>query len=159
MIALYLVRHAHAGNPEKWTDSDDLRPLTAKGLRQATRLAAFLAAAALRPDVIRSSPKVRALQTAEVLSASLGCEVRLDDRLANGLGIDGLRALVAEAPDATALMLVGHDPDLSALAGSLTGAPIALRKGALVRIDLDRAGIEPGAGSLQWLVPPDALGR
>ncbi len=159
MIDLYLVRHAHAGNPANWAASDDVRPLTGKGLRQATRLADFLAAAAVKPDVLLTSPKLRALQTAEVLSAALGCETRLDERLAQGLGLDGLRAIIGEAGAASSLMLVGHDPDLSDLAGMLTGTAIALRKGTLVRIEVEREALSPGSGTLRWLIPPDAIGR
>ena len=159
MIDLLLVRHAHAGNPASWTGPDELRPLTAKGLRQATRLGGFLAAADVPQGAIVTSPKVRALQTAEVLGAALGWDIRLDDRLALGPSMDDLRALVGEAGRAGTLLLVGHDPDFSEVAGSLVGAPIAMRKGALVRIEIPRTAIEPGSGSLRWLVPPDALGR
>ena len=54
-------------------------------------------------------------------------------------------------------MLVGHDPDLSDIASWLTDAPIALRKGALTRVDLDGRGVAAGAGALRWLLPPDAV--
>ena len=52
---LLFVRHAHAGNALGWDGPDDLRPLTAKGLRQATRLGGLLAAADIHPDVLLSS--------------------------------------------------------------------------------------------------------
>lgn len=161
-IDLLLVRHAHAGNPGNWTSPDELRPLSAKGIRQATRLGGLLAAADVGSGTIATSPKVRALQTAEVLSASLGWEVRLDERLANGPSLDDLRAIVlgaGEVEETTTLLIVGHDPDLSDLASTLVGAPIAMRKGSLARIEVDTGNIESGSGTLRWLVPPDALGR
>lgn len=157
-IDILLVRHAHAGNPANWTGPDELRPLSAKGLRQATRIGGFLVAANIGPGVIVTSPKVRALQTAEVLGAALGWDVRLDQRLAQGPSMDDLRAIVGEAGDVPSLLLVGHDPDFSEIAGSLVGVSIAMRKGALARIEVPR-DVSTGSGSLRWLVPPDALGR
>ena len=156
---LLFVRHAHAGNALGSGGPDDLRPLTAKGLRQATRLGGLLAAADIHPDVLLSSARLRAVQTAEVLSAALSCPVQLDARLAEGLSLDNLRLIIEEASGAGQLLLVGHDPDFSDLVSELVGAPIAVRKGALVRIEVDAAGPAPGAGILRWLIPPEALGR
>ena len=34
MTELHFLRHAHAGDPETWVGSDDLRPLSEKGERQ-----------------------------------------------------------------------------------------------------------------------------
>ena len=159
MTDLLFVRHAHAGNALSWDGPDDLRPLTAKGLRQATRLGNLLSAADIHPDVILSSARLRAVQTAEVLSAALGSSVQLDARLADGLSMENLPQVIEAASGAAQLMLVGHDPDFSDLVSELIGAPIAVRKGALVRIEVDAGGLTPGAGILRWLIPPEALGR
>ncbi len=156
---LLFVRHAHAGNAMGWDSPDDLRPLTAKGLRQATRLGNLLAAADVHPDVLLSSARLRAVQTAEVLSAALGCAVQLDARLADGLSLENLRQIIEETSGAGQLLLVGHDPDFSDLVSDLVGAPIAVRKGALVRVEVEAGGVAPGAGILRWLIPPEALGR
>ena len=71
-LRLHLVRHAHAGDPAEWEGDDALRPLTRKGRRQSEQLGTFLGERGIRPDVIVSSPKVRALQTAEIVAAALG---------------------------------------------------------------------------------------
>jgi phosphohistidine phosphatase len=153
---LHLLRHAHAGDPMEWEGPDELRPLTRKGRRQAERLGAFLEAHGQRPDVIVSSPKVRALQTAEIVAAAIGMTVRVDDRLAGGLDEEVLATLLLEL-GAREPMLVGHDPDLSEVAASLVGADgLALRKGALATIALD-GDPTSGSGTLRWLVPPDLL--
>ena len=68
-VRVHLLRHAHAGDAFEWIGNDDLRPLTKKGRRQSERLGAFLEAHDVRPDVIVSSPKVRALQTAEIVAS------------------------------------------------------------------------------------------
>ena len=67
-VRVHLLRHAHAGDAFAWSGADELRPLTRKGRRQSERLGAFLEAHAVRPDVIVSSPLVRAQQTAEIVA-------------------------------------------------------------------------------------------
>ena len=155
-LRLHLLRHAHAGDPDAWSGDDALRPLTRKGRQQAEELGRFLEEHGIRPDVIVTSPKVRASQTAELVAATLGMTVRVDDRLASGFGRrelwDLLDGLGAREP-----MLVGHDPDLSELLGYLIDAAgVPLRKGTLASIDVE---MEPAglSGRLRWLVPPDLL--
>jgi phosphohistidine phosphatase len=155
-VRLHLVRHAHAGDPLEWEGEEELRPLTRKGRRQCERLGAFLDTYAVRPDVIVSSPKVRALQTAELVAATLGMTVRADPRLGEGFGRRELWELLGEL-GAREPMLVGHDPDLSELLGHLVDAAgLRLRKGALatVDVDVDPAGV---SGILRWLIPPELL--
>ena len=69
---LYLLRHADAGDPEDWTGDDAERPLSPKGEAQAERLATFLHGTRFRVDALISSPKVRALRTAEIVADGLG---------------------------------------------------------------------------------------
>jgi phosphohistidine phosphatase SixA len=155
---LHLLRHAHAGDPLEWEGPDELRPLTRRGRRQAERLGAFLEAHGQRPDVIVSSPKVRSVQTAEIVAAAMGMTVRVDERLAGGFDEDGLAALLTEL-GARKPMLVGHDPDLSELLGSLVGTgDLGLRKGSLATVALDGEPA-PGSAALRWLVPPELLER
>lgn len=155
-ITLHLLRHAHAGDSTTWAGPDEERPLTKRGRHQAERLGRFLAKNAIRPDAIVSSPKVRALQTAEIVAESLDLPVRVDLRLADAYDLAALQAIAADAGVA-APMLVGHDPDLSfALAGLCRGDGLTMRKGALATIDV-RLPFEPGAGTLRWLIPPDLL--
>ncbi|MFL5779564.1 MAG: SixA phosphatase family protein [Chloroflexota bacterium] len=156
-MELYLLRHAHAGNPERWSGPDEVRPLSAKGEAQADRLGRFLAGVHFRPDAIASSPKVRARQTADTVARHLALKVQIDERLGGGLDERILDAVVADLGDPARPVLVGHDPDFSELVASLTGsARVAMRKGAFVRIDVDRP-LRAGGGTLRWLVPPDLL--
>jgi 8-oxo-(d)GTP phosphatase len=79
-----LVRHASAGDRRDWEGDDRLRPLDAKGRRQAEELVEQLAAHS--PRRVVSSPYVRCVATVEPLAAELGLEVELDERLAEGAG-------------------------------------------------------------------------
>jgi phosphohistidine phosphatase len=156
-VQLHLLRHAHAGEPSGWTGSDDERPLSAKGEEQAERLGRFLASVGFRPDIIVSSPKIRAARTGEIVGKALGLEIRLDERLGGSLDLVSIEAILFDLDEPLKPILVGHDPDFSDLAASLTGsATMTMRKGAFARIDVPRP-LEAGAGNLRWLVSPDLL--
>jgi phosphohistidine phosphatase len=155
-IALYLLRHAHAGNPDAWTGDDAERPLSSKGRGQADRLARFLASAGVKVDSIVTSPKVRARQTAEPVATALGVHYITDPRLASGLDEGLVEQIVADA-GGDRVMLVGHDPDFSDVAASLVGAEyLALKKGALAKLDATRP-LKPSGALLRWLLPPDLI--
>jgi len=155
-VRVHLLRHAHAGDAFEWIGDDDLRPLTKKGRHQCERLGAFLEAHGVRPDVIVSSPKVRALQTAEIVAATLGMTVKSDRRLGADFGKRELWALLDET-GAREPMFVGHDPDLSMLLSYLIDtAGISMKKAALATVDL-HTKLGDGEGDLRWLVPPDLL--
>jgi phosphohistidine phosphatase len=154
-MELYLLRHAHAGDPAAWQGDDTDRPLSDQGIRQARRTGRLLAAISWQPNAIVTSPKVRAAQTAAIVAEALHADVAVDDRLAGAFDLDALRAILGER-SGRRVMLVGHDPDFSDLVSELVGAAIALKKGALARIDLD-GPVEPGGGVLRWLIPPGAL--
>jgi phosphohistidine phosphatase len=153
---IYLLRHAHAGDPNAWKGDDAARPLSAKGRQQAERLGKFLAQGGFEPDVVVSSPKVRARETAEIVASALGVDVELDEGVADGFDVRAAHELVKRF-DAGRIVFVGHDPDFSELLASLVGAPaLAMPKGAIARIDFDVAPAA-GKGTLRWLIPPDAL--
>ena len=155
-VRVHLLRHAHAGDAFEWIGDDELRPLTKKGRQQSERLGAFLEAHAVRPDVIVTSPLVRARQTAEIVAESLGMTVKIDPRLGAGFGKRDLWAVLDES-GAREVMLVGHDPDLSSLLTYLVDAAgMHMRKGTLATIDL-HTPLGDGEGELRWLVPPDLL--
>ncbi len=155
-VRVHLLRHAHAGDASEWMGDDDRRPLTTKGRQQSQRLGAFLAAQGVRPDVIVSSPKTRAQQTAEIVASKLGMSVKLDRRLADGFGKQELWALLDET-GAREPMFVGHDPDFSSLLTYLLDAAgVSMKKGALASIDL-HTKLGDGEGDLRWLIPPELL--
>lgn len=89
-----LVRHASAGKPADWDRDDRLRPLDARGRRQAAALVELLRVVGVRRVV--SSPYVRCLETVEPLAAALGLAIEEDDNLAEGAGT-AASALLAEA--------------------------------------------------------------
>jgi phosphohistidine phosphatase len=122
---LWLLRHAEAedGTP------DAERPLTERGVRQATAAGRALSQLGASIDVCLASPKVRARQTAELACAALALEVETEPRLA-GEPFD-VTELVAGRGD---VLLVGHDPSFTLLLHDLTGAQARMKKGGIAAI-------------------------
>lgn len=137
---IWLLRHAEAaeGSP----DAD--RPLTERGREQARAAGAALRAIGVELDACLTSPRVRAVETATLVSEPLGVDVQLEPQLSGG-PFDA-RALAAGLGDE--VLLVGHDPDFSTAVHELTGAQVRLSKGGL-------AGISKG--ELVVLMRPDEL--
>ncbi|MGH9213357.1 MAG: SixA phosphatase family protein [Acidimicrobiales bacterium] len=106
-MKLYVVRHAHAGSRSRWTADDRLRPLSHKGWRQATALAAELGGAGIRRLV--SSPSLRCIETLRPLADELGLVIEDDDRLAEGSDGEAALALAEE------LRRCGDDDDATAV--------------------------------------------
>jgi phosphohistidine phosphatase len=158
MIALHLLRHAHAGDPARWHGDDDVRPLSDKGRSQAEQVAKLLAKVGDAPDLFITSPKVRALETAEIVAKALKVEVVVDRRLAGPLDPDLVTDILLAAGPAQRPCIVGHDPEFSELLGELVGTgAIPMRKGALARVDFDGPDVAGGRGTLRYLIPPELI--
>jgi phosphohistidine phosphatase len=112
-VRLILVRHAHA----EPGDPDELRPLSERGREEARALAKRLDEA--HPELVLTSPLLRARETAQAIAKESGAELRIDDRLAPGASADDVLAAVGDS-EAT-VVTVGHQPDCSEIALSLGG--------------------------------------
>ena len=148
-MKLYLLRHGIADWPD-WDRSDDERPLTEKGKKEMRRMAKFLRDLKVRPARILSSPLPRAWQTAEIAAEHLELELREEGDLGHGFNVAKLRKIISRQSGVD-LMLVGHEPDFSAVIRALTGGEVKLAKGGLARVDL-ADGAE--RGRLVWLLTP-----
>jgi phosphohistidine phosphatase len=158
--SLYLMRHGVAAEQGPAYPNDDDRPLTSDGIDRLRVQVAGLLDLDVRLDRILTSPLVRAVQTAEILAAGVGCAVPLVtvDALRPGGRFDAVLAALARVADARSVALVGHMPSMGEFAARLIGAkePLAFKKGSVCRIEV--AALPPaGAGRLHWLVPPRAL--
>ena len=155
-MELYFVRHGRSVDENDWSGDDDSRPLTEDGKAAMAHEAATLAGLGLVPDVVVTSPLVRARQTADIIAAGLEArDVVTDERLRPGVGLTRLRKILHDHADAARLVVVGHEPDFSALIGKLTGARVTMGKGALARVDL--ADDEYREGTLVALRQADDL--
>ncbi len=71
-MRLYLMRHGIAAEPDdpRYT-KDDERPLTPRGMRRTLRAVRGLVLLDIEPDLILTSPLLRARQTAEIVARAL----------------------------------------------------------------------------------------
>lgn len=127
-MRLFLVRHAHA-DPG---DPDELRPLSVRGREQARELGERLAAAG--PELVLTSPLLRARETAAAIAKAAGAELRVDDRLAPGATAQGVLAAAAEGGEA--VVTVGHQPDCSEIAVELSGVDPGFTTAGCYEIEL-----------------------
>jgi len=136
-----LLRHADAADGVP----DDERPLTERGIAQADAVGKALARLGENIDICLTSPKLRALQTAERACEPLGIPVRIDPALAGEpFDVHGLTAGLGD------VLLVGHDPSFSLLLHDLTGTQARMKKGGLAAI---------AKGELVLLMRPNELAR
>lgn len=155
-MELYLLRHAIAADVGPKGSGDAGRPLTEDGIARMREEANGLRLLDLRLDVLLSSPLVRAHQTADIVGQALNIEPQLATALAPGCGLAQLRDLLGQHRGTQRVMIVGHEPDFSELAGVLTGGSrMVFKKGGLARVDT--AVLEQGAGTLTWLLVPRVL--
>lgn len=129
-MLLFLIRHAHAEKGEP----DALRPLSERGRLEARALGEGLAAHATPPTLVLTSPLLRARQTAEAVAQATGAEQSVDEDLAPGATDEHFRRALADATGRVAL--VGHQPDCSLFAASVTGHDPGFPTGGVAEIQL-----------------------
>lgn len=150
-MALHLIRHAEAVD-ETHELTDESRYLTERGRADARALGVALARLGVTPTALVSSPLVRAVQTAELVGASLAphLAITVHEALAPGRS---LRRLLAEIPALEGALLFGHEPSISALAAHVTDRTSfpAFHKAQAVLLD--------GGAARAWLMPRDEAWR
>lgn len=156
-MLLYLLRHAEA---EPHRADDFSRRLTEKGEDQARVVGAFLADRKGKPDMILTSPVLRARQTAAIVAKKLGDDAPTEVPWL-GCGMNPERALgeLAGYARLSSLMIVGHEPDFSILAAYLldmgSSASVNISKASLTCIEISRP--VAGSGVLRFLIPVKLL--
>jgi phosphohistidine phosphatase len=142
-------------NPKK----DEKRALDKEGIEQCGYVGRALAALNAQVDAIVSSPLKRATQTASLVGNELGYEgkLQIDPGLRPGAGFAEFRKLLEKYSRQEAIMVVGHNPNLSQFLGSVVSdsgceASVDLKKGAVAKVEMRRT-----TGTLQWCVTPKVL--
>ena len=155
-MQLLILRHgiAEEDSPD---GSDGSRRLTDEGIAQMKLVAAGLKRCAKRPDVILTSPLVRAVQTARFCGKAFDREPIEVHELAEPDPMAIINAISGR--DEQTLMLVGHEPMLSRMAQTLcTGQPpngfIKMKKASCACVVVEGRAPEQivGSGQLRWLL-------
>ena len=124
---IWFLRH---GDAEDGDGDDWARELTEKGTRQSKAAGEALAALGVEIDACLTSPRIRALQTAELACEPLGIEPEIAEELSGG-DFDSASLAAGRGN----VLLVGHEPDFSRAVHDLTGARIDMKKGGLAAVD------------------------
>lgn len=159
---IVLFRHGVAVERDEWDGKEQDRPLTDKGKKRTRLSGAGLVAAGLSVTHILSSPLARARQTADILREALRgrSTIRMCGELIPDSPADKVVALLDTLPLNSTVLCVGHEPQLSALAGLLLGGKpirgLAFKKAGASLIHCDELP-HAGKGTLGWWLPPSLL--
>lgn len=163
MKILILMRHAKSSWKHALPDAE--RPLTARGKRDAPRMAKRLAKRTGRPDLLVSSPAKRALDTAKLVAKQLGYKQKhivVDARLYESSARRLLTVVRALDDRGKSVMLFGHNPGLAEFAHGLSSEIDRMPTAAVARLCFDARSwsevgkVPPSQVSLDYPKKPQA---
>ncbi|MBV9480779.1 MAG: phosphohistidine phosphatase SixA [Acidobacteria bacterium] len=155
-MIVYFLRHASAG--EHLTDprKDEKRALDKSGIEQCGYVGRALAAFDTQVDMVITSPLKRAAQTASLVANEIGYEgkMQIEDGLRPAATIADFHKLLHKYDRYEAVMVVGHNPNLSeflsrTISGDAGKGAVNLKKGAVARVEVSRQ-----RGVLEWCITP-----
>ena len=159
-MILYLVRHGIAVDPtDPKSPPEAERPLTASGVQKTRSAALGLRAMGAKPDVLISSPYVRAAQTAEIFAEALGFSLG-KIRLSEALKPAGNPAEILKEIShlrAKEVACFGHAPNLDLIISHLAGARSAfteLKKAGVACFEQTHAH---SRWEMRWILTPKVL--
>lgn len=156
-MKLFFLRHGIAEDAHGTVSEKD-RALTDEGREQLALIAQALQKLGVKPDLILTSPLVRAQQTAEIVAPVVGSQVAVANELQPGCILEDLQRLLSRYQHDT-ILLIGHEPDFSSMAARLINADergIVLKKAGLIRIEI-QGRPQAGRGRLSALLSPKML--
>jgi phosphohistidine phosphatase len=135
------------------------RNLSGKGRRQAESIGQWMSENGVMPDWIICSSAKRTKSTAKICSEKVGYKksIRFEDSLYNA-GSDTYLDIIAVLNNKyDSVMMVGHNPAISAIVTILTGVRLDMSPCMLVciEIDLDEwISVKDANGTLRWFQIP-----
>lgn len=126
MKTLYLIRHAKSD----WSDeslSDYDRPLSHRGIKDAPLMGSKLADKGILPDLILSSPALRAKTTAISIAEALSYppESIGYDHTLYASDVETILSIIRSvAPSVDTLFLFGHNPEITECANLIANGDI-----------------------------------
>jgi phosphohistidine phosphatase len=160
---LYLARHAKSD----WSipgQKDFERELNTRGLTDAPKMGRILHEKHVLPDIILSSPAVRAKHTAELMAEQLQYDldnIVYEEELYEASVRSLLLVINRLDSDYQKVMIFGHNPSLTYLAEFLTKEVIGnIPTSGILEISLDIDSWEEVSGdlgTLNWFIYPKLL--
>lgn len=159
MKTLILCRHAKSEWPQGVPDIS--RPLKQRGVRDANFLGDLLRSQAFRPDLIVTSPAMRARQTAEIISTCISYPGEMvEEADVYYRGETELLHLIRRLPHhVETAMIFGHNPTMENVAQMLLRmhTPLSMPTCAMVCVESDHEQWRfwnPGEVALRWYLIP-----
>ena len=161
-MEIYLLRHGIAEEQRAGARDSD-RALTPEGKKRLRETLLVAKGAGVNPDLILTSPYRRARETAQIAAEVLGNRMPL-------VSVDALTPMgdIREAwteirihKDVRSILLASHEPLVGLLTGFLLNVPqlaIDVKKGCLVRVDVESLSVQP-RGVLKWMLTPRLAAR
>lgn len=161
-MQLYIVRHGIAIDREDPNcPPDPERFLTSEGVDKSSQVAKGVAEVGAVPDLMLSSPYLRAFQTAEIFAAALEyskSKIRKTELLLPGSEPLQLFRELSKDKQLSSVFIFGHAPQLDDILATSLGAKhhlTALKKAGVALVELKR--LVPPSGQLIWLATPKLL--
>jgi phosphohistidine phosphatase len=151
-MKLIVIRHAAAieRTPQVL---EEHRYLTPEGREFFRKTACTMAKKGIKPDLVLSSPLLRAVQTADIFAETIAFSgpLIITDELSPGFDLPGFRRLADSFGEFTEIAIVGHEPDLSSMVSLLLSIEggFRFRKGSAIRLKLD--SMLAGSGTFKWM--------
>lgn len=166
MMRIYLVRHGDAiDRNTPGISSDSERWLTDLGREEVGWSANILKQLGVKPDLILSSPYVRAYQTGEIIGEAVGPSAtpETSENLIYGGSFSGILNDIQQHGSPSHVVLTGHMPSIGEMIGWLCWndrrSSVRMRTAGMARVDLPDDSIAPGRGDFRWLLSPKASRR
>jgi phosphohistidine phosphatase len=158
-MIVYFLRHGNAGQKRLNPVQDDKRPLDKEGIEQCRFVGRWLNSLDAHVDLILSSPLKRATQTAAMVGNEIEYEqkIELSPTLRPAAAFAGFRDLLHKLAGLEAVMVVGHNPNMSRflsllVTGGLSERAIEMKKGSVARVEMGAKRCV-----LQWLITPRGI--
>ena len=136
---MYLLRHAKAESATLQFSDED-RALTPKGIDDAKKLATKLVKKDIGFDLILTSPAIRAITTAQIISNRLDHKQRfleVDKKLYQADCTTLLTIASKLHKKIKSVMLVGHNPALEDFAAYMTGESVSMQTCSLIEFTFE----------------------
>jgi phosphohistidine phosphatase len=159
-MKIYFLRHATASDVAR---NDEERELTGEGFQEARRVGRFLKQLEVIPDLVMSSPLVRAQQTAAAVAEALGHKGKIQTaaELGNEAPMEEFLRFLERQQSGRSILLVGHSPSMpariSVLLGSACEECLDMGKASIACLALRHCG--PGGGVLRWFMRQKQIKR
>jgi phosphohistidine phosphatase len=158
-MIVYFLRHASAGEPYSNPKKDEKRGLDKEGIQQCGFIGRALAGLDVHVDAVLSSPLKRCTQTAVAVGNEIGYDgkLSLEASLHPKGKFEDFRKALRKHSNSEAIMVVGHNPNLSVYLGFLIGnnseaVGIDLKKGAVAKVI-----VEKKYAALEWCMTPKVV--